>query len=312
MLDERKSIAVDVDDTVGLYMNQLESLPLLKHEEEIELAKRIERGREASQELAKGKKSAKQRIFLSTLVEDGQAAREHLLLANARLVFSVAMKYVGKGVPLLDLVQEGYIGLMRATKKYEYRRGFKFSTYATWWIRQSISRYVADHGRTVRLPVHMGDRINRMLRVRHRLIQELGHEPTMPELAHELDETRDDIENMRQYAQRSISLDSPMGVEDDSPVADHIESEDAPDPVAITTQQLLIEDVNEMLGKLPVREAKVLRLRFGLSGGYAHTLHEIGEKLGITRERIRQIEAQAKKRLRENGLQDPLEEYLRD
>jgi len=304
--------AVDAGDSVGLYLSQVSTVPLLNHEEEIELAQRIERGREASKELARGVRSTKKRAILKHLVEDGQAAREHLLLANVRLVFSVAKKYTGRGIPILDLVQEGHIGLMRATKKFDYRRGHKFSTYATWWIRQAISRYVADHGRTIRLPVHMGDRINKLLRVRHRLLQELGHEPTPKELAEELDESLADIEAMLKYSQRAISLDTPVSDDEETTLSDFIEDVDASDPLEETTQQLLSEHVNEILAQLPPREARILRLRFGLSGGHAHTLNEIGNKLGITRERVRQIEAQARHRIRKYGLRNHLREFLLD
>ena len=304
--------AVDADDSVGLYLSQVSTVPLLNHAEEIELAKRIERGREASEELVKGIRSAKQKAILKHLVEDGQAAREHLLLANVRLVFSVAKKYVGRGIPILDLVQEGHIGLMRATKKFDYRRGHKFSTYATWWIRQAISRYVADYGRTIRLPVHMGDRINKLLRVRHHLLQDLGREPTPEELADELEDTPANIEDMIKYSQRAISLDTPVSEDDESTLSDFIEDVDASDPLEETTQQLLSEQVNEVLALLPPREAQVLRLRFGLSGGHAHTLSEIGNKLGITRERVRQIEAQARHRIRNQFNHNHLVEYLKD
>jgi RNA polymerase primary sigma factor len=310
--DDLQIHAVDAGDTIGLYLTQVGKVPLLEREEEIELAKRIERGREASAELVKGSLSKKKKAILKSLIEDGLAAREHLLLANVRLVFSVAKKYSGRGIPILDLVQEGHIGLMRATKKYDYRRGHKFSTYATWWIRQAVSRYVADKGRTIRLPVHMGDRINKMLRARHRIIQNLGHEPTPEEVAKELDETPEDVAEMLKYAQRAISLDSPVNDEDDSTLADYIEDIEALDPVELTTQQLLSEHVNRMLAEIPPREARILRLRFGLSGGHAHTLNEIGEKLGITRERVRQIETQARNRIRRYGLQDQLREYLQD
>jgi RNA polymerase primary sigma factor len=310
--EELQTGAANPGDTVGLYISQVSTVPLLNHEEEIELAKRIERGREARRELAKGKISAKRRSILKPLVENGQVAREHLLLANVRLVFSVAKKYADRGISLLDLVQEGHIGLMRATKKFDYRRGYKFSTYTTWWIRQAISRYVADHGRTIRLPVHMGDRINKLLRARHRITQDMGREPTTEELAEEVEETPSDIEDMLQYAQRAISLDLPVSDDDDSTLGDFIENEDAVDPMEMTTQQLLSEHVNKVLAELPPREAQILRLRYGLSGGHSYTLNEIGIKLGISRERVRQIEAQARNRIRRYGLQDQLKEYLED
>jgi RNA polymerase primary sigma factor len=303
--------AADAGDSVGLYLSQASNVPLLKHEEEIQLAKRIERGRRASQELAQGTVSTKERSLMKHLVMDGIAAREHLILANLRLVFSVAKKYVGRGLSLMDLVQEGHIGLMRAVKKFEYQRGYKFSTYATWWIRQAVSRAVADQGRTIRLPVHMGDRISKLLRKRHQLTQELGHTPTPEELSKSTGESVQKVIDILRVSQRSISLDLPVGDEDHSELADFIENEDAPDPEESTETVLLQEHLWEILETLPAREVRVLQLRYGLKGGRAHTLNEIGEKMGISRERVRQIEVQAKKRLRIPRLQTELATYLR-
>ncbi|OGO16315.1 MAG: RNA polymerase subunit sigma [Chloroflexi bacterium RBG_16_48_8] len=303
--------AADAGDTIGLYLNQASKVPLLKHEEEIELAKRIERGRRTSQELARGSLSPKQRAMLKHLVEDGLAAREHLILANLRLVFSVAKKYAGRGLSLMDLVQEGHIGLMRAVKKFEYQRGFKFSTYATWWIRQAVSRAVADQGRTIRLPVHMGERISKMLRRRHQLTQELGCEPTPEELANATGEPVSTVVETLRISQRAISLELPVGDQDNSEIGDFIENEDVPNPEESTELALLQEHLWEILETLPPREVKVLQLRYGLKGGRAHTLSEIGEKMGISRERVRQIEVQAKKRLRIPKLQAELATYLK-
>jgi RNA polymerase primary sigma factor len=307
-----QSEAAEAGDTVGLYLSQVSAVPLLSHDEEIGLAKRIEQGREASHEMANGRINGRRKSILKHLVEDGQIAREHLLLANVRLVFSIAKKYRGRGVPLLDLVQEGHIGLMRATKKFDYRRGHKFSTYATWWVRQAITRHLADHGRTIRLPVHMGDRINKLLSTRHRIIQELGREPDIRDLAEELGEPRENISNMLRYAQRALSLDLPVGFDNDSTLVDYVKNEDAVDPVEMTTQQMLSEHVNKVLEMLPPREARILRLRFGLSSRRSHTLNEIGTKLGVSRERVRQIEAQAKDRIQRYGLKEQLKEYLRE
>ena len=303
--------AIDAGDSVGLYLSQVGLVPLLTRSEEVDLAKRIERGRKCRDELARGINSDKKRRELEGFIEDGMAAREHLIMANSRLVISVAKKYNSRGVPLLDLIQEGHVGLMRAVKKFDYRRGHKFSTYATWWIRQAITRLIADHGRTIRVPVHMGDRINRMLRSRHQLTQELGREPTEVELANYLETTPKSVEDMLRVAQRPISLEKPTDFESDTVVADFIEDEESPAPEELTQQELLEERVQELLEMLPPREALVVRLRYGLPNGEVHTLKEIGEKLGITRERVRQIESQALRRLRQPSLQSELIDYVR-
>jgi RNA polymerase primary sigma factor len=303
--------AIDAGDSVGLYLSQVGLVPLLTRSEEVELAKRIERGRVCRDELARGPVSEKKRKELETYIEDGMAAREHLIMANSRLVISVAKKYNNRGVPLLDLIQEGHVGLMRAVKKFDYRRGHKFSTYATWWIRQAITRLIADHGRTIRVPVHMGDRINRMLRSRHQLTQELGREPNEVELAAHLDTTPKSVEDMLRVAQRPISLEKPTDYDSDSVMADFIKDEESPAPEELTQQELLEERVQELLETLPPREALVVRLRYGLPGGEVHTLKQIGEKLGITRERVRQIENQALRRLRHPSLQSELIDYVR-
>jgi len=303
--------AIDAGDSVGLYLSQVGLVPLLTRSEEVELAKRIERGRVCRDELAHGPVSEKKRNKLETYIEDGMAAREHLIMANSRLVISVAKKYNNRGVPLLDLIQEGHVGLMRAVKKFDYRRGHKFSTYATWWIRQAITRLIADHGRTIRVPVHMGDRINRMLRSRHQLTQELGREPNEVELAAHLETTPKSVEDMLRVAQRPISLEKPTDYDSDSVMADFIEDEESPAPEELTQQELLEERVRELLETLPPREALVVRLRYGLPTGEVHTLKQIGEKLGITRERVRQIENQALRRLRNPSLQSELIDYVR-
>jgi len=303
--------AIDAGDSVGLYLSQVGLVPLLTRSEEVELAKRIERGRVCRDELAHGPVSEKKRKKLETYIEDGMAAREHLIMANSRLVISVAKKYNNRGVPLLDLIQEGHVGLMRAVKKFDYRRGHKFSTYATWWIRQAITRLIADHGRTIRVPVHMGDRINRMLRSRHHLTQELGREPNEVELAAHLETTPKSVEDMLRVAQRPISLEKPTDYDSDSVMADFIEDEESPAPEELTQQELLEERVQELLETLPPREALVVRLRYGLPTGEVHTLKQIGEKLGITRERVRQIENQALRRLRHPSLQSELIDYVR-
>jgi RNA polymerase primary sigma factor len=310
--EENHLAAVDTDDTVGLYLKEVGRVPLLTADEEVMLAKRIERGREAREELAEGGVSNKRRLELQLLVEDGWAAREHLITANSRLVISVAKKYMGRGVPFLDLIQEGNIGLIRAAKKFDYRRGHKFSTYATWWIRQAVTRAIADQGRTIRVPVHMGDQINKLLRVSHQLTQKLGRSPTTEELAHELDVPPKKVENMIQVARRPLSLETPTDEEEDSVLADFIEDEEAPAPPEMVTQHMLKEHLREVLHNLPPREVRILQLRYGLLDGRNYTLEEVGRKMGVTRERVRQIEAQALSRLRHPGHRRKLVDYLRE
>lgn len=311
-LDEGLLNAIDIDDTVGLYLKEVGRVPLLTAQEEVDLARRIERGRQASEELAKGYVSPRRRQELQLAIEDGWAAREHLITANSRLVISVAKKYMGRGVPFLDLIQEGNIGLIRAAKKFDYRRGHKFSTYATWWIRQAVTRAIADQGRTIRVPVHMGDQINRLLRVSHQLTQKLGREPTSEELAEALDTTPKKVENMIQVARRPLSLETPTDEEEDSVLGDFIQDEESPAPVEAVTQSLLKEQLEEALSSLPPREVRILQLRYGLLDGQSYTLEEVGRKMGVTRERVRQIEAQALSRLRHPDHREKLADYLRE
>jgi RNA polymerase primary sigma factor len=301
---------IDTDDTIGLYLKEVSRVPLLTAEEEVELAQRIERGRMAREELAKGNVSPRRRTELRRLIEDGWAAREHLITANSRLVISVAKKYMGRGVPFLDLIQEGNIGLIRATKKFDYRRGHKFSTYATWWIRQAVTRAIADQGRTIRVPVHMGDQINKLLRVQHQLTQRLGREPSVEELADSLEVPPKKVENMIQVARRPLSLETPTDDEEDSVLGDFIEDDEAPPPDDTATYNLLREHLGEVLNGLPPREVRILQLRYGLLDGQAYTLEEVGRKMGVTRERVRQIEAQALSRLRHPTIRRKLRDYL--
>jgi RNA polymerase primary sigma factor len=309
-VNEQYLSAVDADDTVGLYLKEVGRVPLLTAQEEVDLAKRIERGRLAREELAKVSVSIKRRSELQHSIEDGWAAREHLITANSRLVISVAKKYMGRGVPFLDLIQEGNIGLIRAAKKFDYRRGHKFSTYATWWIRQAVTRAIADQGRTIRVPVHMGDQINKMLRISHQLTQNLGRDPSTEELAEALDVTPKKIENMIQVARRPLSLETPTDEEEDSLLGDFIQDEDSPAPVDRVTQNLLREDLRDVLNALPPREVRILQLRYGLLDGKSYTLEEVGRKMGVTRERVRQIEAQALSRLRHPSHRRTLVDYL--
>ena len=303
---------IDTDDTIGLYLKEVSRVPLLTAEEEVDLAQRIERGRMAREELARGNVSTRRRQELRKLIEDGWAAREHLITANSRLVISVAKKYMGRGVPFLDLIQEGNIGLIRATKKFDYRRGHKFSTYATWWIRQAVTRAIADQGRTIRVPVHMGDQINKLLRIQHQLTQRLGREPSVDELAIALDVPPKKVENMIQVARRPLSLETPTDDEEDSVLGDFIEDDEAPPPDEMATYNLLREHLEEVLNNLPPREVRILQLRYGLLDGQAYTLEEVGRKMGVTRERVRQIEAQALSRLRHPSIRRKLRDYLGD
>ncbi|MCJ7584698.1 MAG: sigma-70 family RNA polymerase sigma factor [Anaerolineales bacterium] len=301
---------IDTDDTIGLYLKEVSRVPLLTATEEVELAQRIEHGRMAREELARGKVSPRRHTELRRMIEDGWAAREHLITANSRLVISVAKKYMGRGVPFLDLIQEGNIGLIRATKKFDYRRGHKFSTYATWWIRQAVTRAIADQGRTIRVPVHMGDQINKLLRVQHQLTQRLGREPSVEELADALEVPPKKVENMIQVARRPLSLETPTDDEEDSVLGDFIEDDEAAPPDETATYNLLREHLGEVLNGLPPREVRILQLRYGLLDGQAYTLEEVGRKMGVTRERVRQIEAQALSRLRHPTIRRKLRDYL--
>ncbi|MBT3320977.1 MAG: sigma-70 family RNA polymerase sigma factor [Anaerolineae bacterium] len=301
---------IDTKDTIGLYLKEVSRVPLLTAEEEVELAQRIERGRMAREELAKGRISLNRRTELRRLIEDGWAAREHLITANSRLVISVAKKYMGRGVPFLDLIQEGNIGLIRATKKFDYRRGHKFSTYATWWIRQAVTRAIADQGRTIRVPVHMGDQINKLLRIQHQLTQKLGRAPAVEELADALEVPPKKVEHMIQVARRPLSLELPTDNEEDSVLGDFIEDQDSPPPDDTATHHLLQDHLVEVMENLPPREVRILQLRYGILDGQAYTLEEVGRKMGVTRERVRQIEAQALSRLRHPTVRKKLRDYL--
>ena len=305
--------AIEADDTVGLYLKEIGRVPLLTAAQEVDLAQRMERGRAAREEIiAAGKAVIKERERLDWQVDDGMAAREHLINANSRLVISVAKKYIGRGVPFLDLIQEGNIGLIRAAKKFDWRRGHKFSTYATWWIRQAVTRAIADQGRTIRVPVHMGDQINRLLRASHQLTQELGRDPTVAELAEALNVTVRKAEQMIQVARRPISLETPTDDEEESVLGDFIPDEDSPAPAEMVTSQMLREQLSDILDTLPPREVRILQLRYGLLDGETYTLEEVGRKLGVTRERVRQIEAQALSRLRHPAHARKLRDFLRE
>jgi len=310
LLEENVLANIDTDDTIGLYLKEVGRVPLLTAQEEVDLSQRIERGRFAREELARGNVSPNRRNELQKFIQDGWDAREHLITANSRLVISVAKKYMGRGVPFLDLIQEGNIGLIRAAKKFDYRRGHKFSTYATWWIRQAVTRAIADQGRTIRVPVHMGDQINRLLRLQHQLTQRLGREPTVDELATSLEITPQKVENMIQVAMRPLSLETPTDDEEDSVLGDFIQDDEIPAPDDTATFNLLREHLEVVLDGLPPREVRILQLRYGLLDGQAYTLEQVGRKMGVTRERVRQIEAQALSRLRHPAIRRKLREYL--
>ena len=303
--------AIDIDDSISLYLKEIGRIPLLTAEQEVSLAKRMEAGRDTKKRLSNNRKLGHQdRVELSAIVRDGKSAQEHLIKANSRLVVSVAKKYVGRGVPFLDLIQEGNIGLIRAVNKFDYRRGYKFSTYATWWIRQAVTRAIADQGRTIRVPVHMYEQINRLARVSRQLVQELGRDPTVEEIAGELGVSPKKVERTIKVSQRPLSLEMPVGEEDDSFLGDFIEDSDAPSPTDQASQQLLRDQIDDIFVSLTPREVRILQLRFGLVDGYSYTLEEVGKKFGVTRERIRQIEAQALGRLRHPSRSRKLRDFL--
>jgi len=308
--DEDPLENISTNDTVGLYIKQAGKVPLLTREEEQNLTSLIDEGRKAQKRLAEDDLSQSERENLSKIVNEGWEAFEHLIQANSRLVISIAKKYVGRGVSFLDLIQEGNIGMMRAALKFERDRGYKFSTYATWWIRQAITRAIADQGRTIRVPVHMGDKINKMIRMQHQLKQELNRDPNPVELAEALNVTPDDVQDMMKHARRPLSLEMPTGKEDDALLGDFIADTEVTPPDEEATNILLREHLQEALSELPPRETKILEMRYGLVDGRTLTLNEVGKKMGVTRERIRQIEAQALRRLRNPRIQEKLQAYL--
>jgi RNA polymerase primary sigma factor len=289
---------VAIDDTIGLYLKEIGRVPLLTAEEEVMLAKRMEAGINARERLDRDGLNREERFQLTAVVQDGLAAREHLIRANFRLVISVAKKYIGRGVSFLDLIQEGNIGLIRATNKFNYRLGHKFSTYATWWIRQAVTRAIADQSRTIRVPVHMGDQISKLLRTSHRLTQELGRKPTPEDLATDLDIPAHKVREMLKFSRHPLSLEMPTGDEGEKELGDFIEDEYSPAPDEEAASLVLRELLQDILQVLPPREVRILQLRYGLVDGETHTLEEVGKKLGVTRERVRQIESQALSRLR--------------
>jgi len=301
---------ISSDDSIGLYLKEMARVPLLTTQEEIKLAKLLERGEAAQRRLSKDGHAPEERRKLERAIDEGRVAREHLIKANTRLVVSIAKKYMGRGVPFLDLIQEGNLGLMKAVEKFDYRRGYRFSTYATWWIRQTITRAIADQGRTIRVPVHMSDRIRRLYKAARHLEQERGRKPTPEEIAEELKLEPRKVRWMLRVSWRPLSLEKPVGEEEDNELGSFIEDDNTPTPTQSAYEHLLKEKMEEVLATLTPREARILRLRFGLVDGRSYTLEEVGQKFGLTRERIRQIEGKALRRLRHPRRSRQLKEYL--
>ena len=302
--------AVESDDPMTLYLREIGRYSLLTADDEVTLAKQRERGESALKQLEQGVDNPDTRDQLRQEAERGKQARDRLIQGNFRLVISIAKQYQGYGVPFLDLIQEGNLGLMRAIDKFDFRRGFKLSTYATWWIRQAVGRAVADYGRNIRLPVHMNERLRRLYRLSQRLEQELGRKPSTEELAEEMNIPAGKIQAMLGLSQDTLSLEMPVGEEQESELGQFIEDEISPAPDDRASHELLHEDVEEALETLSPRESRILRLRFGLHDGHSYTLEEVGRKFGLTRERVRQIEKHALRRLRHASRSRKLRGYL--
>lgn len=298
------------DDPLTLYLREMGRVPLLTPEHEMALARQLAEGRQARRQLRSAPNNGDEVDQLMDLSRAGEAAREHLIRANTRLVVSVAKRYMGQGVPFADLIQEGNLGLMRAVDKFEPERGHKLSTYATWWIRQAITRALADQGRTIRLPVHMGDRIRQLYRTARQLEQKLGRPATPEEIAESMELDPLQVRWMLRISRHPVSLEQPVGEEEESTLGNFIEDEDSPAPPEIAGNSLLREKLEELLETLTPREARILRLRYGLDNGRTYTLEEVGNKFGLTRERIRQIEAEALNRLRHPSRARQLRDYL--
>jgi RNA polymerase primary sigma factor len=299
-----------VGDSVRLYLQEIGEVDLLTMQEEVWLAKRMVRGQQAALALQDPTLTADERYSFEADKLDGEAARSHLIQANLRLVVSVAKKYVGRGLSFLDLIQEGNIGLMKATDKFDYTRGFKFSTYATWWIRQAITRAISDQSRTIRLPVHVGETINRVKKTSHRLQQILEREPSQEEIARAMDVPDDKVRQVLDVSRHPVSLEAPVGQDGDAFLGDFIEDDSLPQPIELASQELLKSQIADALDKLTEREKRIIVLRFGLEDGRFRTLEEVGKTFGITRERIRQIEAKALRKLRHPSYSRKLRGYL--
>jgi RNA polymerase primary sigma factor len=307
-----RNTEVGTFDPVRMYLKEIGKVPLLSAEEEVTLAKRIEAGLRAQELLEAGGLSDEERASLEAVQTDGGLAKHHLTEANLRLVVSIAKRYVGRGMALLDLVQEGNLGLIRAVEKFDYTKGFKFSTYATWWIRQAITRAIADQARTIRIPVHMVETMHKVQRVQRSLLQELGHEPTVEEIATRVEMTPDRVREIQRISQEPVSLESPVGEEDDSFLGDFVEDPAAIAPSDAASRAGLTSDILDALEELNDREREVVRLRFGLEDGQVRTLEEVGKEFGVTRERIRQIESKTLAKLRHPTRSQRLRDYLEE
>jgi RNA polymerase primary sigma factor len=299
-------------DPVRMYLKEIGKVPLLTAEQEVTLAKRIEAGVQATEQLEQEAMSEKSAAGVEAVVVDGELAKKQLTEANLRLVVSIAKRYVGRGMALLDLVQEGNLGLIRAVEKFDYTKGFKFSTYATWWIRQAITRAIADQARTIRIPVHMVETMNKVMRVQRQMLQELGREPTVEEVAIKVEMTSDRVREIQRIGQEPVSLETPVGEEDDSSLGDFVEDPTAIAPATAAARALLTEAIEEALEELNDRERQVVRLRFGLDDGQVRTLEEVGKEFGVTRERIRQIESKTLAKLRHPTRSQRLRDYLEE
>lgn len=298
------------DDLLSVYLAEMSQEPLLTHNDEVELAQQIELGKQAEEALEDTDYTAEEISRLQTQAEIGQAAREHLGRANTRLVVSIAKRYRGYGIPFPDLIQDGNVGLMRAVDRFDHRTGNRFSTYATWWIRQAVTRSLANQGRVIRIPVHMGGRMREMGQIAQRLEVERGQRPTPEEIAVAMNEKPEKIRQMMRWASRPLSLEQPVGEEGDMELGDFVESENEPLPDELTDQQLLNDTIADLLANLTAREARILKLRYGLQDGQARTLHQVAHKFGLSRERIRQIEREALAKIRLVAPDYRLQHYL--
>ena len=313
--DEELALKAPTNDPVRMYLKEIGKVPLLTAEQEVILAKAIDEGEAATAEIDKatdnGRKLTPTRLReLQRTERHGQLAKKKLIEANLRLVVSIAKRYVGRGMLFLDLIQEGNLGLIRAVEKFDYNKGFKFSTYATWWIRQAITRAIADQARTIRIPVHMVETINKLIRIQRQLLQDLGREPTPEEIGREMEFSPEKVREILKVSQEPVSLETPFGEEEDSHLGDFIEDSDAVVPVDAASFILLQEQLDSVLHTLSEREKKVIQLRFGLTDGHPRTLEEVGREFGVTRERIRQIESKTLSKLRHPSRSQKLRDYL--
>jgi len=313
--DEELALKAPTNDPVRMYLKEIGKVPLLTAEQEVILAKAIEEGEAATAELDKSVAAAKKLPTirmreLQRVERQGQLAKKKLIEANLRLVVSIAKRYVGRGMLFLDLIQEGNLGLIRAVEKFDYTKGYKFSTYATWWIRQAITRAIADQARTIRIPVHMVETINKLIRIQRQLLQDLGREPTPEEIGREMEFSPEKVREILKVSQEPVSLETPIGEEEDSHLGDFIEDSDAVVPVDAASFILLQEQLDSVLHTLSEREKKVIQLRFGLTDGHPRTLEEVGREFGVTRERIRQIESKTLSKLRHPSRSQKLRDYL--